>query len=92
MLWDSGPIANIVHGGKFKGYVYIYTIDWINDTYSQSDEKYRVYKKSNGDYIIDYKGQNYLLLKADEPINVGINTLRWKLDYNHYIEGIPSSY
>jgi len=92
MLWDSGPIANIAHGGEFKGYAYVYTIDWIDGTYSQSDEEYRVYKKLNGDYVIDYERQNYLLQEADKPIDAGINTLKWKLDYNHYIESIPSSY
>lgn len=92
VLWDSGPIENLAHGGTYAGKVSVYTIDWLEYTKTRSDEQYRVYKKSNGDYVIDYNGNNYLLQKADEPFGEGIYALKWKIDYNHYIEDVPTSW
>lgn len=91
-IWDSGPIENIHHGGSFVGYVNVYTIDWLEGTKSRSSNRYRVYKKNNGTYIIDYEGENYILYKADEPYGSGAYALKWQMDYNHYIEDIPTSF
>lgn len=90
--WDSGPVENAIHGGTFKGYVAVYTIDWLDYTKTRSEDTYRVYKKSNGDYVIDYDGDTYILQEADEPFGEGIYALKWKIDYNHYIEDIPTSW
>jgi len=92
VLWDSGPIMNLVNGGTYVGKVRVYTIDWLEYTTTRSDEQYRVYKKSNGDYVINYNGNNCLLQKADEPFNEGFYALKWKIDYNHYIEDVPTSW
>ena len=27
--WDSSPVQEIAHSGKFKGYAAVYTIDWL---------------------------------------------------------------
>lgn len=91
-IWDSSPAQEFAHSGKFKGYAAVYTIDWLEDTKTRSSETYRVYEKSNGDYIIDYNGKNCILQKANPPYGEGIYSLKWKIDYNHYIEEIPSSY
>lgn len=90
--WDASPISNITHGGTFIGYARVYTIDWVENTSSRSSEKYRVYKKSNGEYIIDYKGEICILQKADKPFGQGTYALKWMIDYKHYIEDIPTSY
>lgn len=92
VLWDSGPIENIAHGGTYAGKVSVYTIDWLEYTKTRSDKQYSVYKKSNGDYVIDYEGRNYILQKADGPFGEGVYALKWKLDYNHYIEDVPTSW
>lgn len=82
VLWDSGPIENMAPGGTDVGKVSVYTIDWLEYTKKRADEQYRVYKKSNGDYVIDYNGGNFLLKKADEPFGESIYALKWKIDYN----------
>ncbi|MDE6101119.1 MAG: hypothetical protein K2G01_08740 [Paramuribaculum sp.] len=92
VLVDAGPIGNITHGGTFKGDVAVYTIDWLDHTSKRSEETYSVYEKSNGDYIIVYDGKDCLLKKADEPFGNGLYELKWKIDYNHYIEDIPTSW
>ena len=92
MLWDSGPIENVRHGGIFVGYSWVYTIDWLYDTKTISPEQYRVYRKSDGNYIIDYKGTNYILSKASTPYGSGPYSLKWKFSHDHYIEDIPCSY
>lgn len=92
VLWGAGPIENLSHGGTYVGKVSVYTIDWLENTKTRSDEQYRVYKKANGDYVIDYDGENCILQKADEPFGEGIYALKWQFDYNHYIEDIPSSW
>lgn len=92
LLWDSGLYENLAHGGTYAGKVRVYTIDWLDYTKTASDEEYRVYKKSNGDYVIDYDGESCILQKADEPFEGGIYTLKWKIDYNHYIEDVPKSW
>lgn len=92
VLWDSGPIENIAHGGEYIGKVRVYTIDWIDYTKERSEDQYRVYKKSNGEYIIDYDGRNYILQEAENPFEEGFPTLRWKFDYNHYIDDIPAGW
>lgn len=91
-VWDSSPAQEIYHSGKFKGYVHLYTIDWLENTSSCSDNTYRIYENSDGEYIINYEGTDYVLRRADEPFENGYNTLKWQMDYNHYIEDIPSSY
>ena len=91
-MWDSGVIENVLHDGTFVGYVNVYTINWHEDTKSRSSEQYRVYKKDNGIYTIDYEGENYVVKEADEPYGTGIYALKYKIDYNHYIEDIPTSY
>lgn len=91
-LWDSGTIENIRHGGHFVGYTRVYTIDWSDNTKSRSSDTYRVYKRNNGKYIIDYEGENYELYKADKPFGTGAYALKWQFDYKHYIEDIPSSF
>ena len=92
VLWDSGPVENFAHSGTYVGKVNVYTIDWLNYTKTRSDKQYRVYKKSNGEYVIDYEGNNYTLKKADEPFGEGIYALKWTMDYNHYIEDVPTSW
>ena len=92
ILWDSGPIETMAHGGTYVGKVNVYTIDWLNYTKTRSDKQYRVYTKSNGEYVIDYEGNNYTLKKADEPFGEGIYALKWTMDYNHYIEDVPTSW
>lgn len=92
LTWDSGPVENISHGGTFKGYVAVYTIDWLNDTKERSSDTYRVYLKDNGEYVIDYEDETYILQEANEPIGDGVYALKWKIDYNHYIEDVPHSY
>ena len=90
--WDSSPVQEIAHSGKFKGYAVVYTIDWLNDQPTSSDKTYRIYEKGNGDFIIDYEGENYILSEANPPYGEGVYALKWKFDYNHYIERIPTSY
>ena len=90
--WDSGVIEEFIHEGTFVGYVRVYTIDWIEDTKSRSSEKYKVYKKSDGTYTIDYNGNQYVIYEADEPYGSGTYALKYQFDCNHYIEDIPSSY
>ena len=90
--WDAGPMENISHGGTFKGYAAVYTIDWTDGSRTRSSDTYRVYKKDNGEYVIDYEGETYILRKVDEPIGEEPYVLKWKIDYNHYIEDVPHSY
>lgn len=90
--WDSGIIENVSHGGTFVGYVSVYTIDWQEGTKSRSSEQYRVYKKNDGTYIVDYEGDNCIIKKANKPYGTGTYALKYKIDYNHYIEDIPTSY
>ncbi len=92
VLWDSGPVENFAHSGTYVGKVNVYTIDWLNYTKTRSDKQYRIYKKSNGEYVIEYEGNNYTLKKADEPFGEGIYALKWTMDYNHYIEDVPTSW
>lgn len=92
IAWDEGPVEKIRHNGTFKGYVSVYTINWIDETQTESNERYRVYQKEDGDYVIDYEGDVYVLQEASEPVKVGIHALKWKLDYNHYIIDVPQSY
>lgn len=90
--WDAGPVESLSHGGTFKGYVAVYTIDWIAGTQTRSSDTYRVYMKDNGEYVIDYEDESYILQKAAEPIGEEPFVLKWKIDYNHYIEDVPHSY
>jgi len=90
--WDAGPVENMLHGGTFKGYAAVYTIDWIEGTQTRSSDTYRVYMKDDGEYVIDYKDDTYILQKADEPIGEEPYALKWKIDYNHYIKDVPHSY
>ena len=89
-VWDSGVIESVRHGGTFVGYVSVYEINWLEDTKSRSSEQYRVYKKSDGVYIIDYEGEDYVIKEADTPYGSGIYALKYKIDYNHYIEELPN--
>ncbi len=91
-LWDSSIIQNIWHGGTFVGYASVYTIDWLNNTKTRSDRTYPVYKKNNGTYIIDYEGHNYVIYEAEEPYGSGVYSLKYQIDYRHYIEKIPTSF
>lgn len=90
--WDAGPVENISHGGTFKGYAAVYTIDWIEGTQTRSSDTYRVYMKDNGEYVIDYEDETYILQEVAEPIGEEPFALKWKIDYNHYIEDVPHSY
>lgn len=90
--WDSGLIENISHGGTFKGYVAVYTIDWTEGSLTRSSDTYRVYLKDNGEYVIDYEGETYILKKVEKPIGEEPYSLKWKIDYNHYVEDVPHSY
>ena len=92
IAWDAGLVENISHGGTFKGYVAVYTIDWIEGSRTRSSDTYRVYMKNNGKYVIDYENETYVLQKVNEPIGEGPYALKWKIDYNHYIEDVPDSY
>ena len=91
-IWDSSLPMEIAHGGEFKGYVHVFTIDWLEGSYDMSSDAYKVYKKSNGDNVIDYDGNEYLRERVSEPLTAGISALKWKFDYNHYIEDIPTSW
>ena len=90
--WDAGPVENMLHGGTFKGYATVYTIDWSEGSRTGSSDTYRVYMKDNGEYVIDYEDETYILQKVDEPIGEYPYALKWKIDYNHYIEDVPHSY
>ena len=90
--YDSSPIIEAMHDGTFVGYTSVYTINWSKNTKTRSDETYPVYRKYNGTYTIDYKGDTYTIYKADEPFGSGIYSLKYQIDYNHYIEEIPTSY
>lgn len=88
--------SSIFHVGTLKGYASVYEIDFLNDTYRRDDAYtdeipgYPVYKKMNGDYYIRYKGQDVLLQRATNEYKLGkYISLKWMLDYNHYIEDIP---
>ncbi len=88
LLWDSGPVENVAHGGTFVGYTRVYTVDWLNNTYTRSSEQYRVYRQYDGEYIVDYNGENRLLTKISSPIDGWI--FEWRFDYNHYISDDPT--
>lgn len=91
--WDAGPVEEISHSGHFRGYTAVYTINWIDETIERSEKTYRVYEKDNGEFTIDYDDETYILQEAERPITVdSYMTLEWKIDYNHYIEEIPTSY
>ena len=90
--WDSGLAENISHRGTFKGYAAVYTIDWIEGSRTRSSDTYRVYLKDNGEYVIDYEDETYILKKVDEPMGENPYSLKWKIDYNHYVEDVPNSY
>ena len=92
IAWDAGPVENLSHGGTFKGYAAVYTIDWIEGIRTRSYNTYKVYMKDNGDYVIDYEGETYVLQKVAEPIGEEPYALKWNIDYNHYIEDVPHSY
>lgn len=88
--------ANNFLKGDFKGYATVYVIDFINNSYERDGggvNEYKVYE-DDGDYKIDYRGETYILQEVDSPIEIanGYTKLKWKLDYNHYIEDIPHSY
>lgn len=48
--WEAGPIENWSHGGTFKGYVVVYSIDWIGGIQTRSSDTYRIYERQWGVY------------------------------------------
>ena len=92
--------ANL-HEGKLKGYSSVYIIDVYNGTYEYDDNpdepllQYPIYKHSDGSYTIEYSDGEYDLIELEEPLDLfgtGLTLLKWKFDYNHFIEDIPRSY
>lgn len=88
--------ASVLHQGTFKGYATVYVVDFINETYYRDEpyteelEGYPVYQKLDGDYYIRYKGEKIILQRLDEEYKINyFLTLKWMLDYSHYIEDIP---
>lgn len=83
--------------GEFKGYASgVYQVD-ENNTYERIDGdllEYKVYLK-DGEYMIDFNGETYVLQKLIHPIDLfgtGNTLLKWKFNYDYYIDDIPHSY
>lgn len=87
--------------GELRGYVTgVYKVDFLNNTYERIDAidgdllEYKVYFQ-DGEYTIDFNGDTYVLQKVSHPIDIfgtGLHTLKWKFNYEYYIEDIPHSY
>lgn len=88
--------SSFLHQGTFKGYATVYVLDFINETYypdkpyTEELHGYPVYEKLDGSYYIRYKGEKIILQRLDEEYKINyFLTLKWMLDYSHYIEDIP---
>ena len=70
------------------------------ETSRQSDvieksEDYTVYENEDGTFSIEYNGESCGLSELETPIapyNDGAYLFRYQIDYNHFIEKIPTSY
>ena len=87
-------VDNYTHSGKLRGYAFIYEKNNDGD-FKMSEKTYPVYEYEDGSFSIKCEGENYGLTELDSPISLygnSIYQLRYKIDYKHYIEEIPTSY
>lgn len=83
-----------LHSGRLRGYASVFEMDGDGQV-TRSEKTYPVYEYDDGTFSIDCDGDDYGLTEMDEPISPyggNIYLLRYKIDYNHYIEEIPTSY
>lgn len=83
-----------LHSGKLRGYASVLELDGDGQV-TRSEKTYPVYEYDDGTFSIDCDGDDYGLTELNQPISpYGDNfyLLRYKIDYNHYIEEIPTSY
>lgn len=83
-----------LHSGKLRGYASVLELDEDGQV-TRSEKTYPVYEYDDGTFSIDCDGDDYGLTEMNEPISPygdNIYLLRYKIDYNHYIEEIPTSY
>ena len=83
-----------LHSGRLRGYASVFELDGDGQV-TRSEKTYPVYENDDGTFSIDCDGDDYGLTEMNEPISPygdNIYLLRYKIDYNHYIEEIPTSY
>lgn len=83
-----------LHSGRLRGYASVFEMDGDGKV-TRSEKTYPVYEYDDGTFSIDCDGDDYGLTEMNEPISPygdNIYLLRYKIDYNHYIEEIPTSY
>ena len=83
-----------LHSGRLRGYASVFEMDGDGQV-TRSEKTYPVYEYDDGTFSIDCDGDDYGLTELNEPISPygdNIYLLRYKIDYNHYIEEIPTSY
>ena len=83
-----------LHSGELRGYASVYFF-FLDGKITRSEKTYPVYEYDDGTFSIDCDGDDYGLTELNEPISLyGDNfyLLRYKIDYNHYIVEIPTSY
>lgn len=83
-----------LHSGRLRGYASVFEMDGDGQVI-RSEKTYPVYEYDDGTFSIDCDGDDYGLTEMNEPISPygdNIYLLRYKIDYNHYIEEIPTSY
>ena len=82
------------HSGKLRGYASIFEMN-ADGQVTRSEKTYPVYEYDDGTFSIDCDGDDYKLTELNEPISPYgdyIYLLNYQIDYNHYIEEIPTSY
>lgn len=82
------------HSGKLRGYAFVYEANGAGD-YQMSDSTFPVYENEDGTFSIEYNGKSCGLSELETPIapyNDGAYLFRYQIDYNHFIEKIPTSY
>lgn len=83
-----------LHSGRLRGYASVFEMDGDGQV-TRSEKTYPVYEYDDGTFSIDCDGDDYGLTEMNElisPYGDNIYLLRYKIDYNHYIEEIPTSY
>lgn len=81
-----------IHRGEYIGDVSVYVINFMDETYEYK-KFHPVYKQKDGSYTINYSGEDYVLSKLNDPINLPgceYTKVKWKFYFDCFIEEIPN--
>lgn len=82
------------HSGNLCGYALVYEIT-MDGRVVMSDDSFPIYEDENGSYTIEYEGDDYVLTKLVNPIDVfndGSTVLMYRIAPGFFIEEIPDTY